>query len=372
MTLHPIGTGIIATAGTAHNKFPVWIEERLGYTAELPDGTSVGSRMQAASDHILRYRLAGLAHLSYYPSDGDEGTIYIPIHYPPLPDGGDRELLVRFYGTANASAAWEIKYRDGADGGLGTGAYTSIASGDIYDGGPIEYVFCFPYTPPTGTNGNSFKAIEIYCHNVRPITVSAYHIGELQSSDANLNVPDGACSPGMIIADTSTSLSGLIELVGTGAVDAERMERVTRRQFFGGSHVDGVYCDEGDEVYYNLFTELKFAARSRDLLGDGLAKDCYPVFVASAEGVDNGTDEVILKVENLNGDSWTYTFQDADGTSPILIHPWRTGSSSADGIPVTSSQDDLITISAKTYAISGGGTTKINLHAWALFEGPAY
>lgn len=358
--------GISFNHAGAHTRYPLYVDPRLGYTAEIADGIAIGSRMQATADHVLRYRYGGPVCMSNVAGGSTNLTYYIPYHYPPLPSGNDRNILlwVNWLQPGQASSTWALKIRFA----LGSGTYTTLASGDTDIASQhFKKVFIVQVPTPTGTGADSIGCFELYFDNCVMLSVSAYHIGTLLNDDDDVDVDAGDCGPGRVITTDTNSLGGLIEQIGTGAVDKNTMERITRRVFWNQGACQGTINQEADGAYHNQFNKMTWPCQCRDLLGDNSSHDCYPVLVAKASGFDASHD-VIIKYET-SASSWTYTFQagvDVSGTT-YLIHPWRTGSSSSSGIAIDSGSEDLVTISTFTDSMCS-----ITLFAWALFEGPAY
>jgi hypothetical protein len=290
----------------------------------------------------------------------------MPIHMPPTRTGDDRTLALIVLGwypydyTQKVSIEWRPTF--------GSGAFTELFSsylGELESLG--EQRFPLTYTPPSGTGASSLMCIEVKITNLYVHMVSAYHLPlKIPDSDQYLNGP-GDCDSGRAICDGSWAFKGLTEAPGLGTVNVEAMERVTRRTFFNQSHMGGSLLDGSvttSEV--NMLGSMVFSARCRGLLTGSSTINCIPAAVIKATG--QADYEINLKFTSSTG-SWYYTVQAGDSTTdPIFVHPWSTGSSSANGLPITCAVDDTVTITGDLEHSS----CTLTLLNWSLFEGAAW
>jgi hypothetical protein len=234
--------------------------------------------------------------------------------------------------------------------------------------------YVLTYTPPASTGADSLKCLEVKIQNLVVKTASAYHLPLMHlDSDQYLNSP-GDCGPGRYIADRTCSFKGLVDAVGTGAVEVESMERLTRRVFFNQSHVLGSFIAGVEALgHTNMLSDMLFAPRCRNLVGDDASVYCTPCAVIECVGQDDLASIELQFLSKVSNDSWTYTVQAADPTTPIFVHPWSgAGSSSTNGILVTSAADDSIEINAHLVNTPQHARGTLTLRAWALFEGAAW
>ncbi len=383
----PIYDGVFSALSlkTAKNKTPLWQQPLLGRTAELPLGQDTGSRLEHTMNHLVNYRLSGPCHWSPDPmvcgstAVADySGIGYIPIHMPPTKTGDDRSIALFIYAGVQSSVSGtesHIKYRYGT---FGAGDWTTLWADTLSAYTPLGLLrYVIPYTPPASTGASSVGCIEIKVQNLQIIMMSAFHL-PLKYCDADQwFCAPGDCGPGKYISDEAHSFKGLVDSVGDGTANLETMERLTRRTYFNQTHFFGSQL-LGSEVlgHTNLLGEHAFAPRARNLLGDNAANYAVPLAVIECTGQDAGGDAAAIELQFKSQSSlntWTYTVQATDAVStPLFITPWRTGSSSANGIPVYSNADDLIEING--HVVSGGITQNgsLILRAWALFEGSAW
>lgn len=350
---------------------PLWTEPSTCKTGELASGAHTGGRLEATQNHLINYRLSGMAHWSPAPSIGTSGYdgtghIFIPIHMPPTRTGDKRTLAVTIVGATPIDYTQDvvISWRET----FGSGDYTILLETAF---GEYEYVgelrYALEYTPPSGTGASSVMCIDLYIKNLLVRMVSAYHLPlAIPDSDQYLNGP-GDCDSGRAICDGSWSFKGLTEAPGLGTINVESMERVTRRTFFNQSHMGGSLLDGAvstSEV--NMLGSMVFSARCRGLLTGSSTINCIPCAVIKSTG--QASYENTLKFSSSTG-SWYYTVQAGDSTTdPIFIHPWSTGSSSANGLPITCAVDDTVTITGDVEHSS----CTLTLLNWSLFEGAAW
>lgn len=366
-------SGNLFTDGAKHALRPMWTEPKHCKTAEIPSGTHVGNHLEQTQNHLINYRLSGPCHWSPTPSVGDggiaadhTGTIFIPIHIPPTRTGDDRTLALIVLGGAASNAAnpVTIEWRQTfGSGGFTTLENVTLGSTEVFG----EHRYPLTYTPPSGTGASSLMCIEVKITNLIVQMVSAYHLPlAIPDSDQILNGP-GDCDSGRAICDDDWSFKGLAEAPGLGTVNVESMERITRRVFFNQSHMGGSLLNGAVSTdVENMLGETVFSPRCRGLLTGSSTINCIPCAVVKFTG--SSKYETYIKFTSFTG-SWKYTRQAGDSVvDPIFIHPWSTGSSSANGLPITCAVDDTVVIEG---SVEDSSST-LTLLAWALFEGPAW
>lgn len=372
MTVHSIAPGLTLLHGAAHSTYATYIDPRLGYTAENVDGTSIGSKLQYAQDHITRYRYNGpcmwSGNWTSVADHEEEMLVHVIVHYPPTPDLSFRNMAFVFqYSHGDPSYASSISWSDG----FGSSSYTTLVT---HSGGAHSAIYrkVLSYDPPKGAEGTSFSVLQFKVVNCTIINPSMYNIGERVTSDADIVVDGGDCSPGMIVSATDHSIRGLLKQIGTGANNVQSMERLTRRVFFNQCEPQGLQITQTDSqgTWLNMFDELDWQAKCRDLLGDSASHHCYPALIVKQYGNQEYSQEIKIRYKS-GGSDWTYTCgaADADDTY-LLLQPWRTGSSSSDGLHISSASHDDVTIEG--YIDDSQSDATLTLYAWALFEGPAW
>jgi hypothetical protein len=346
----------------------MYVDPRLGYTAENVDGTSIGQKLQYAQDHITRYRYNGPCFYGEFFSSGNPETYaygHLIIHYPPQYSGEDRNLAFIFgYVSDDSTSPGMLEYTDS----LGGSTYTTLVSfaGGHHVGG---YKKILTYAPPVGPKGTSFSVLKFRLTNCFIQQISAYNIGERISDPDDIKITGGDCSAGMIVSATDHSLTGLLKQIGTGQTNLPTMERLTRRVFFNQTDSRGIKISDGGVAWVNLFDALEWQAKCRNLLGNDAAINCYPAAIVKVHGHITHSATIKLRYSSYAaGVNWTYTFDASDAEDTyLLLTPFGTGSSSEDGLPVYSNDHQKIVIEGMV-----DGNSSLTLYSWALFEGPAW
>lgn len=366
----PLGP-IKLVSPSPHAMYPLYIQETPCHTAEIPSGANTGARAQHTAAHFMHYRLGGPHHFSPITGAGDTGTLYLIVHTPDRRDSATQNLFVDMVITPTDDTGWTVEWRET----FGSGAYTALWSGEAATD-IMRRSGIIAYTPPTGTGSNSIKCLEIHYDNLKPLALSAYALGDKYTLAADVLVEGGECSNGRTITDQDNSLNGLIKSIGTGADDVESIERWTRRVFFNQTHPDGsqLQGSDVDATWCNMFTEFQFPAQGRGLIGDTDVY-AYPAAVISCDGHDEGADVQVRFIDTVSAEEWIYEVQAGDPVdTPFLIHPWRTGSSSASGLLIPTSTTGAVEVQGWCTDVGSAGEPQGELlvKAWALFEGPAY
>lgn len=351
--------------------YPLWTNPELCQTAEQPLGGAIGSRLEKTQNHIIQYRLDGMCHWSPWPGRTPTldvpisgGTLYMPYYWPPERAGRKRAVALFCYLDGPSSAgAVKIEWSATFAGGLTEIYSDTLAATDI----PGEFRFALEYQPQTGTGATGIECMKFVFTNLNVRMVSAYHMPNRYSTTTQWLCTPGGCSPGRYMVDGNWSMKGLSEGLANPADNVESMERLTRRCFFNQSHFAGSYLDGSLSAgTVNMLGEMVFSPRSRGTT-DGSA-NCIPAAVISATGQDGeGAGEISLTYySTASSTSWKYTVQASDSTAaPFLVHPWRTGSSTSNGIAVRDDLDDAIEIRG----LATDAAETLTLLGWALIEG---
>ncbi len=363
------------TGLTPHQKIPVHVSYKRGYTAELASGMHIGRPIQAAWSHMVNYR--GQGPCMSFIGDTDhavnpyDGAFHPIIHYPPAVDGQPLNLALMMHKWSHHDTnGWYVAH-DGTnlwEAAAAIAGPTTLAQ-DYADSRQAV----IEVTPPSGVAGNGFSKEVIGIDNVCIASMSGFWLPHLTAIPTVTDIPEPAdFSAGRIITEADSNVGGMAQGVGIGdtAMNIAAIERCTRRVFCNVAFSEGIDVGAG-QAKTNLFNGATIPAQCRNLDKSGDAVKCYPAFVITCSGQGSGNFVTIYYTSAKTGKEWSWTSYNGFSTSATLVTYDATGVAvgDTDGLDVASDEGDGaiddITVEVETDA---GTTCYIN--TVALFEGP--
>ena len=388
------------TPGNNHATIPQTFTPEQGYSAEIPDGTNTGQAAQNAYMHHCLWRSAPIAGGAYpaYSSSNPNTSSYFILSSPSRHNTGanTRRVAVLWasWGAATAGATSRIVVQQvntstGQTIKTVTGyESTSTAVWDSLEekitGVTVIDIDCPDGNESTvGTVGDhGMTVIRVLNSNLYMSRIFAFYLPDAPLESANYDLKASDVGPARIIrghetdtANKGASLGTMMNLMGTGETSIESIERSSRRVFW--SYGNPGHCEVGGGVArtdVGIYatpggTAARWYGKCRNLEGSGESKNCYPAICVVLWNAiaTNGDIRITLISESDPFDSWYYDFQVSDGANaPMFINQWRTGSSSTNGISVSTTSDSFFRYEISTTQAAPA----FDIYSVALFEGP--
>jgi len=238
---------------------------------------------------------------------------------------------------------------------------------------PLEFYKGVKYTPET--NGG-FTVCRLRMQSVCPASVSIFAAPPLAIDDDDAKISERFFKSNAIVRGVNGSdaygFGYLREWLGYGGNNENSVERNTRRCYFNTGHPGGIWYDDTTEI--NLYSdgitssEFTFKIKARNYLDKttGNLTALPALYVREAWGGADSTGCTVKYTSARTSDTWTYTFDGAEGTGTLIL-PTDGGTSNLDVFDFSVDEYDEITIEVD--CVEG---KEIVIHTVSLWEGNQY